>query len=63
MKLRPDRRSDPGAIAALLLALPMPAAAQLPDAEEVLGELGFSSADRQKVKGGVRNLQGTIAVD
>ena len=46
--------SETWAIAALLLALALalPAAAQLPDAEAVLTELGFSSADQQKVKGG-----------
>lgn len=36
----------------LSLALPLAAEAQLPSAEQVLSELGFSSSDQQKVKGG-----------
>jgi hypothetical protein len=46
IKYRFDRRLQPSAVAALFLALalPLPVAAQLPNAVQVLDEIGFSSA-------------------
>ena len=54
MKLRFDRSLQLSAVAALFLALalPLPVAAQVPSAVQVLDEVGFSSADQQKVMSG-----------
>jgi hypothetical protein len=54
MRLRSGYCSYPWPVAALFLALalPLPAAAQVPSADEVLRDVGFSSSDQQQVMGG-----------